>query len=99
MSPHEVVTVPEEESYAIELTPPDISAYREGNTGIPYVTTLDSGKPGPNVMINAVTHGNELCGAIAVDFLFKEKVRPTHGKLTLSFLNVADYHSFDKHNP
>jgi len=50
-------------------------------------------------MVNAVTHGNELCGAIAVDFLFKNNVRPTRGRLTLSFLNVAAYHSFDKHHP
>ena len=85
--------------YKVELVPPDIAPYREGNTGIPYVTTFDSGKPGPHVMVNAVTHGNELCGAIAVDFLFKNKVRPTRGKLTLSFLNVAAYHAFDKAKP
>jgi len=85
--------------YKVELIPPDIAAYRAGNTGIPYVTTFDSDKAGPHVMVNAVTHGNELCGAIAVDFLFKNKVRPTRGKLTLSFLNVAAYHSFDKAKP
>jgi predicted deacylase len=88
-----------DETYKVELTPPDISAYREGNTGIPYVTTFDSGRPGPHVMINAVTHGNELCGAIAVDFLFKSKVRPARGALTLSFLNVAAYHAFDRNEP
>jgi predicted deacylase len=99
MSPHEVAAVPEEESYAIELTPPDIAAYREGNTGVPYVTTFDSGKPGPNVMINAVTHGNELCGAIAVDFLFRNEVRPVRGKLTLSFANVAAFQSFNAAKP
>jgi predicted deacylase len=85
--------------YKVELLPPDIAPYREGNTGIPYVTTYDSGRAGPHVMVNAVTHGNELCGAIAVDFLFKNKVRPTRGKLTLSFLNVAAYHAFDKAKP
>jgi predicted deacylase len=93
-----VQAVPED-TYKVELTPPDISAYRDGNTGIPYVTTFDSGKPGPHVMVNAVTHGNELCGAIAVDFLFKSKVRPTRGTLTLSFLNVAAYQAFDRSNP
>jgi predicted deacylase len=93
-----VQAVPED-TYKVELTPPDIAPYREGNTGIPYVTTFDSGKKGPHVMVNAVTHGNELCGAIAVDFLFKNKVRPTRGQLTLSFLNVAAYHSFDKNHP
>jgi predicted deacylase len=81
--------------YTVELAPPDISAYRRGNSGIDYVTTLDSGKPGPHVMVNAVTHGNELCGAIALDRLFKMNLRPTRGKLSLAFANVAAFNSFN----
>ena len=81
--------------YAVVLTPPDISAYRTGNRGSDYITTFDSGKPGPHAMVNAVTHGNELCGAIALDRLFKMNVRPVRGKLTLSFANVAAFHRFD----
>ena len=81
--------------YTVELSPPDIADYRRGNTGVDYVTTIDSGKPGPHVMVNAVTHGNELCGAIAVDRLFKMNVQPTRGKLTLAFANVAAFHSFN----
>ena len=56
--------------HLIELIAPDISAYRAGNTGIDYVTTFDSGIAGPHVMVSAVTHGNELCGAVTLDFLF-----------------------------
>lgn len=85
--------------YKVELTAPDISAYRAGNTGIDYATTFDSGKPGPHVMVNAVTHGNELCGAIALDYLFRNDIRPQQGKLTLSFANVEAYLSFDAANP
>ena len=81
--------------YTVELSPPDIADYRRGNTGVDYITTIDSGKAGPHVMVNAVTHGNEICGAIAVDRLFKMNVRPTRGKLTLSFANVAAFHSFN----
>jgi hypothetical protein len=81
--------------YAVELAPPDISAYQRGNTGIDYVTTFDSGKPGPHVMVNAITHGNELCGAIALDKLFRMNVRPTRGKLSLSFANVDAFLSFN----
>lgn len=33
----------------VELVAPDISGYY-GNTGVPFVTTLDSGKPGPDAM-------------------------------------------------
>jgi predicted deacylase len=82
-------------AYRVELTPPDIGPYRAGNTGIEYVTTFDSGIPGPHVVVNALTHGNELCGAIAVDRLFQAGIRPERGRLTLSFANVAAYLSFD----
>ncbi len=83
----------------VELVAPDISAYKTGNTGVDYITTFDSGKPGPHVMINAVTHGNEICGAIAVDRLFKMNVRPTQGKLSLSFANVEAFLRFDPDVP
>ena len=86
-------------SYPVSLIPPDISAYRAGNTGIEYVHQFDSGQPGPHVMVSAVVHGNELCGAIAVDHLFQNDVRPLQGKLTLGFMNVAAFHSFDPDRP
>jgi len=88
-----------EPNYAVELTPPDIEPYRAGNTGIDYVTTFDSGVPGPHVLVTAVTHGNEICGAIALDLLFRAGLRPRQGKLTLAFDNVAAYHSFDRRVP
>ncbi len=86
-------------SYRIDLQGPDIGAYRAGNTGIDYVTSFDSGAPGPHVAVTAVVHGNEVCGAIALDFLFRQKVRPIKGRLTLAFANVAAYESFDPESP
>jgi predicted deacylase len=88
-----------EPNYAVELSPPDIEPYRSGNTGIEYVTTFDSGIAGPHILLTAVTHGNEICGAIAVDRLFRAAPRPRHGKLTLAFDNVAAYRSFDPRVP
>jgi predicted deacylase len=85
--------------YQIEISPPDISAYRKGNAGVEHVHVLDSGKPGPNVMVQALTHGNEFSGAIALDFLFREKVRPAKGKLVLVFANVAAFARFDFADP
>lgn len=87
------------EPVPIQLQPPDVAPYRHGNTGIEYVTTLDGGGPGPHVVINALTHGNEICGAIAVDALFRLGVRPLRGKLTLSLANVAAYQTFDRTAP
>jgi predicted deacylase len=88
-----------EPNYAIELTPPDIEPYRAGNTGTDYVTTFDSGSPGPHVLVTALTHGNEICGAIALDRLFCAGPRPRQGKLTLAFDNVVAYRSFDPRVP
>ncbi|HEX7250234.1 MAG TPA: succinylglutamate desuccinylase/aspartoacylase family protein [Burkholderiales bacterium] len=85
--------------FPIELAPPDIGPYRQGNAGVEYVHVLDSGRPGPNVMVQALTHGNEFCGAIALDTLFREGVRPVAGKLTLAFANVAAYARFDFDDP
>jgi len=87
------------QDYPIELTAPDIEPYRQGNTGIEFVTTFDSGAPGPHVLINAVTHGNEVCGAIALDHLFQADIRPLTGKLSLSFNNHAAYARFDPDAP
>jgi predicted deacylase len=84
---------------AIELAAPDIAPYATGNTGIPYVTTFDSGRPGLHVLVNALTHGNELCGAVVLDEMFRRGIRPAAGKLTLSFANVAAYRRFDQANP
>ena len=85
--------------YPVELEAPDISAYRAGNCGIDYVSTFDSGKAGPHLMLAALTHGNELCGAIALDWLLRQGVRPRAGRLTLAFMNVAAYARFERSNP
>jgi predicted deacylase len=84
---------------AIELAAPDIRAHRKSATGTEFVHVVDSGKPGPNVMVNALTHGNEICGAIVVDRLLREGVKPVRGSLTLSFANVAAFERFDTRNP
>ena len=87
------------EAYPIEVDFPDIAAHAAGNTGVPYVYTFDSGEAGPHVMINALTHGNEVCGAIVVDELLRAQLRPRRGRLTLSFANVQAYARFDPAMP
>ena len=86
-------------AYPVELVAPDIEPYREGNTGIDYLTTFDSGDAGPHVIINAVTHGNEICGAIAVDTLMKAGIRPHTGKLSFVFNNFGAFNRFDPASP
>ena len=83
----------------VELTPPDIEPYRAGNTGIDYVTSFVAAEPGPHVLVTALTHGNEICGAIALDRLLRARIRPRRGTLTLAFDNVAAYREFDPNYP
>lgn len=87
------------EPYPVEFDFPDIRPYAEGNTGIPYVFTFDSGIPGKHVMITSLTHGNEVSGAVAVKAMLDAGLRPRRGRLTLAFGNVDAYHSFDPARP
>jgi len=84
---------------ALELLPVDITPFKDGNTGIAYVHRFDSGRPGPHVLVNALTHGNEVCGAHALKLILDEEIRPQRGVMTLSFANVAAYESFDAKKP
>ncbi|HEY5210605.1 MAG TPA: succinylglutamate desuccinylase/aspartoacylase family protein [Stellaceae bacterium] len=83
----------------VAFTPPDLTPYRAGNTGIPYVTSLIAPAPGPHVMIMALTHGNEICGAVTLDRLFRRGIRPVRGTLTLAFANIAAYERFETAQP
>jgi predicted deacylase len=83
----------------IEVMPRDLSAYRLGNVGVDFVHRFDSGVPGPHVLVNALTHGNEFCGMVAACHLLDTGVRPLRGTLTVSFANVAAYETFDPARP
>ncbi len=89
--------------HAIELQPPDLSRWRAGNTGVDYVWHFDSGISGPAVMVQALTHGNEICGAIALDHalaaLHAGAWQPARGRLTLAFANVDAYSRWDPDDP
>ena len=83
----------------IEVHPRDLEPYRRGNTGVDWVHRFDSGRPGPHVLVNALTHGNEFCGMVAATHLLDSGVRPLIGTLTVSFANVEAYRSFDPARP
>lgn len=77
------------------LPKPDITAWRTGNTGTEGVWHFDSGQRGRQVMISALVHGNELCGAWALKGLLEAGVRPQCGALTLALCNLAAFDRFD----
>jgi len=84
---------------AVELLPPDLGPHAPGNTGIPYVWSFEGPAPGPHVLLNALMHGNELCGAIALDRLLRAELRPRRGRLSLTFANVEAFAAFDPAHP
>ena len=86
----------------VELAAPDIARWRAGNTGVDHVHRLRADAPGPVVHVQALTHGNEICGAIALDWLLQQVQagwRPLRGTLTLAFANVEAYARFDPADP
>jgi predicted deacylase len=84
---------------AIELKAPSINRWRSSNTGVDFVHAWDAAIPGPTVMVQALTHGNEICGAIALNWLLEQGFKPRLGRLVLAFANVAAYARFDPADP
>ena len=85
------------ENPPIEFAFPEVRKWEKG--AAPYIHVLESGKPGPTVMVASLTHGNEVSGAVVVDALLEKGLRPRKGTLILSFNNIEAYSSFDPRTP
>jgi predicted deacylase len=85
-------------SLLFDLQPPALGVWRAGNTGVEGVWHFEADAPGPVVMIAALVHGNELCGAWALQGLLESGLRPRRGALTLAFCNLAAFDAFDAAN-
>ena len=85
--------------FDVRVGPPDIDAWREGNTGVPGFTTLRAAAPGPHVGLLALTHGNEYSGAVVLDRLLRQRFMPLRGRLTIGFVNLAAFERFDPQHP
>jgi predicted deacylase len=86
-------------AFEVRLTAPEIDRWLAGNTGIRGFTTRDSGVAGPHVALLAITHGNEIAGAVVLDRLLEAELKPTRGRLTFGFVNLAAYERFDPRQP
>ena len=85
--------------FPVAIEPPDISRWREGNTGVPGFTTASAAQPGPHVLVLALTHGNEVGGAVVLDRMLRAGLRPRYGRLTVGFANMGAYARFDPAEP
>jgi predicted deacylase len=81
----------------IEFDFPELRKWEKG--AAPYIHVVESGKAGPTVMLTALTHGNEVSGAVVVDALLEKGLKPRCGMLILAFNNIEAYHSFDPRTP
>jgi predicted deacylase len=85
--------------YPVEIAAPDLRRWRDGNTGVAYVHRRDGPTPGPHLLLTALVHGNEPCGAIALDRLLSSGFRPSRGRVTIAFANVDAYAKFTPSDP
>ena len=72
----------------------------DGNTGIAGFTTRAA--PASRVRTwrcLALTHGNEIAGAIVLDRLLRAGLAPARGQLTFGFVNLAAFERFDPRQP
>jgi len=83
----------------VEVATPELGAYAQGNTEFAGVTSFEAERPGPHVVISALVHGNELCGAFALLALLEREIRPSRGRLSLAFVNTRAFGRFDPANP
>jgi predicted deacylase len=79
--------------------PPDLERWREGGSGVDHVVLREGPRPGPTAMLVALIHGNEICGALALDRLLGAGLAPTRGRLFCCFANLAAYRRADPVRP
>lgn len=80
------------------LAPPDLAPWRAGNA-LPGVWSFAAPRPGLHACVVALTHGNEIAGAILLDRWLRDALRPAAGRLTLVFANLDAFHRFDPEDP
>jgi predicted deacylase len=85
--------------FEVRLQAPDLSRWLAGNSGVPGFWSFVAAEPGPHVLLLALTHGNEIAGAIVLDRLLAGGLRPLRGRLSLGFVNLAAFAHFDPARP
>jgi hypothetical protein len=71
----------------VRIGAPDIRPWIGGNA-LPGVWSFTAPAPGPHVAVVALTHGNEIAGAVVLDRWLRAGLRPQRGRLSLVFANL-----------
>ena len=76
-----------------------IGATELGHTPTAGVWQFNSTRPGPSVLITALIHGNEICGAWAasqlIEELWQSAIAVEQGQLTIAFCNLKAFEQFN----
>ncbi len=86
-------------AFEVDFVAPDLAPWRDGNFGLPGFWRFTSGVPGPNVVVTALVHGNEIAGAVALDHILQSPPAPLRGTLTFGFVNLDAFDRFDPAQP
>ena len=86
-------------AHAVQLQPPGLSFWAASTTGVAHVHERSSGRPGPEVLLTALVHGNEYSGAWALDAFLLSGLQPRRGRITAAFCNMAAFLRFDPARP
>lgn len=82
----------------VRVGAPDLRPWLGGNV-IPGVWSFAAPAPGPHVAVVALTHGNEIGGAVAMERWLRQGLRPARGRLSLVLANLAAFARFDPEDP
>ncbi len=82
----------------VRIEAPDLRPFLGGNA-LPGVWSFAAEAPGPHVAVVALTHGNEIAGAVVLERWLRAGLRPVRGRLSLVFANVEAFARFDPADP
>ncbi|HYZ33411.1 MAG TPA: succinylglutamate desuccinylase/aspartoacylase family protein, partial [Crenalkalicoccus sp.] len=82
----------------VRIEPPPLEALLPGNA-LPGVWSFAAKAPGPHVAVVALTHGNEIGGAVVLERWLRAGLQPARGRLSLVSANLAAYRRFDPNDP
>ncbi len=85
--------------FPVEIAVPDLRPWLAGDTGVAGFTSRVGPEPGPHVGLVALTHGNEIAGAIVLAELLASGLVPRIGRLTMGFANLDAVARFDPGQP
>jgi len=85
--------------FAVRLAAPDLRPWLGGNCGIAGAWSFTAPEPGPHLALFALTHGNEIAGAIVLNQMLSAGIRPQRGRLSFVFANLDAFQSFRPRKP